>query len=505
MGILENLAIGFNTSFSLFNIWYCFLGCLLGTLIGVLPGLGPTATIALLLPMTFSLDPTSAIIMLAGIYYGAMYGGSTTSILVNIPGEAASVVTCLDGYQMARKGRAGAALGISAFGSFIAGTFAVFALALVAPTVADFALKFGPAEYFSLVCLGLVAVTFLTQGSMLKSMIMIVLGLFLSTVGRDLVTGEPRFRYGFFELEDGLGFIPIIMGLFGIAEILINLENLADFRREIYSKPIKGLLPTREDWKRSLAPIFRGSILGFFMGTLPGGGAVLGSFGSYALERRISVHSEQFGKGAIEGVAGPEAANNAASQGAFIPLLTLGIPSNSVMALLVGALIVHGLQPGPLLMIQSPDLFWGVITSMYLGNILLLLLNLPLIGLWVRILKVPYRILFPLILVFCLIGAYSLNYNVFDLYLMALFGLLGYVLRKLQFEPTPLILAFVLGPLMEDKLRQALLIYGGDLTNFITRPLSAVFLLLTAVLLVLQVLPNLRQAKSSALKDSESL
>lgn len=505
MDVFQNLFAGLSVSLSMVNVWYCFLGCLLGTLIGVLPGLGPTATIALLMPMTFSLPPVTAIIMLAGIYYGAMYGGSTTSILVNIPGEAASVVTCLDGYQMARKGRAGVALGISAFGSFIAGTIAVFGLALVAPAVADFALKFGPAEYFSLVCLGLVGVTFLSQGSMLKAMMMIVLGLLLSTVGRDLVTGEPRFRYGFFELEDGLGFIPIIMGLFGVSEILLNLEKLATSRREIYSQKIKSLFPTLSDWRRSIGPILRGSVLGFFMGVLPGGGAVLGSFGSYAMEKKISKHPEEFGKGAIEGVAGPEAANNAASQGAFIPLLTLGIPSNSVMALLVGAFIVHGLQPGPLLMAQSPDLFWGVITSMYLGNVLLLVLNLPLIGLWVRMLEIPYPTLFPLILMFCIIGAYSLNYNVFDIYLMAVFGVLGYVLRKLDFEPTPLILAFVLGLLMEDKLRQALLIYGGDPSIFFTRPLSAVFLLLALALLVLQVVPNLRKAKSQALQDSEPL
>jgi putative tricarboxylic transport membrane protein len=406
---------------------------------------------------------------------------------------------------MARKGRAGVALGISAFGCFIAGTIAVFGLALMAPAVANFALKFGAPEYFSLVCLGLVGVTFLSQGSMLKALMMIVLGLLLSTVGRDLITGEPRFHYGFLELEDGLGFIPIIMGLFGVSEILLNLESLATSKREIYSQRIKGLLPSRADWRRAIGPILRGSVLGFFMGVLPGGGAVLGSFGSYAVEKKISRRSEEFGKGAIEGVAGPEAANNAASQGAFIPLLTLGIPSNSVMALLVGALIVHGLQPGPLLISKSPDMFWGVVTSMYLGNALLLVLNLPLIGLWVRMLKVPYPTLFPLILMFCLIGAFSLNYNVFDIYIMAIFGVLGYILRKLEFEPTPLILAFVLGPLMEDKLRQALLIYGGDPSIFFTRPISAVFLLTALALLALQIVPNLRRAKSHALQDSEPL
>jgi putative tricarboxylic transport membrane protein len=499
MEALTQIINGFAVSLSAANVWYCFVGCLVGTAIGVLPGLGPTATIALLFPLTFNLDPVAAIIMLSGIYYGAMYGGSTTSILVNIPGEAASVVTCLDGYQMARKGRAGAALGISAFGSFIAGTLSVFGLAFMAPAVAKFALKFGAPEYFSMIVVGLVAVTFLSQGSMLKSMMMIFLGLFLSTVGSDSSTGHPRFQFGLLELQDGLDFIPLIMGCFGISEILINLE--ADSLREVYTDRIKGLLPTLQDWRRSIFPILRGSILGFFMGTLPGGGAVLGSFGAYAMEKKLSRNPKEFGQGAIEGVAGPEAANNAASQGAFIPLLTLGIPSNSVMALLAGALIVHGVQPGPLLMANSPDIFWGVITSMYLGNFLLLLLNLPLIGLWVRMLKVPYPILFPLILIFCLIGSFSLNYSVFDIWFMGIFGIVGYYLRKLNFELTPLVLAFILGPLFEDKLRHTLLIYRGDLSVLFTRPISAVFLTIAFILILMQLIPSLRKAKSAALEE----
>jgi putative tricarboxylic transport membrane protein len=494
---------GFAVSLSPVNVWYCFVGCLVGTAIGVLPGLGPTATIALLFPLTFSLDPVAAIIMLSGIYYGAMYGGSTTSILINIPGEAASVITCLDGYQLARKGRAGAALGISACSSFIAGTLAVFGLAFLAPIVANFALKFGAPEYFSMIAVGLIAVTFLSQGSMVKSMMMIFLGLFLSTVGKDSMTGQPRFQFGLLDLQDGLDFIPLVMGCFGISEILVNIEDVT--RREVYTDRISGLLPTLKDWGKSIFPILRGSVLGFFMGTLPGGGAVLGSFGAYAFEKKLSRNPNQFGKGAIEGVAAPEAANNAASQGAFIPLLTLGIPANSVMALLVGALIVHGVQPGPLLMSNSPEVFWGVITSMYIGNLLLLLLNLPLIGLWVRMLKVPYPILFPLILIFCLIGCFSLNYSTFDICMMGIFGIMGYLLRKLDFELTPLILAFILGPLFEDKLRHTLLIYKGDLTVVFTRPISAVFIGIAIFLIIMQLIPSLRMFKSAALKETESL
>lgn len=501
MDIWNNLLQGFAVSFAPMNVAYCFIGVLVGTLIGVLPGLGPTATIAFLMPLSYGLEPVSAVIMLAGIYYGAMYGGSTTSILVNIPGEAASVVTCLDGYQMARAGRAGPALGISACASFIAGCLSVVALALLAPPVANLALKFGSPEYFALVCFGLVATTFLSQGSMLKSSMMIVLGLILSMVGRDLLFGYARFTFGLEELEDGMGFIPLIMGLFGVSEILINLESLVSKGRDIYSKKISGVYPTLRDWKRSIGPIIRGSGLGFVLGTLPGGGAVLGSFGSYALEKKLSRRPQDFGKGAIEGVAGPEAANNSAAQGAFIPLLTLGIPSNSVMALLMGALMIHGIQPGPLMLSNAPHLFWGLTTSMWLGNLLLLILNLPLIGLWVRILRIPYPILFPMILMFCIIGAYSLQNRIFEIYLMAVFGIVGYVLRKFDFELAPLVLAFVLGPMLEDKLRHALLIYDGNLAVFFVRPLAGFFMFMTLVLIVLQLLPRIRKTKSEALRE----
>jgi putative tricarboxylic transport membrane protein len=453
------------------------------------------------MPMTLNLEPVASIIMLAGIYYGAMYGGSTTSILINLPGEAASVITCLDGYQMAKEGRAGQALGIAAFSSFIAGTIATFGLALLAPPVAKYALRLGPPEYFTLVILGMVAVTFLSQGSMLKSMAMIILGVILSMVGRDMMTGYPRFTYGISELEEGLDFVAVIMGLFGVSEILMNVESSLSERREVHKKRITGLLPSRKDWSLSIGPIMRGSILGFFLGTLPGGGAVLGSFASYAAEKKIAKNPQIFGKGAIQGVAGPEAANNAASQSSFIPLLTLGIPSNSVMALLVGVLMIHGVQPGPLLMSKTPEIFWGVITSMYLGNIFLLVLNLPLIGLWVRMLLVPYGILFPLILMFCIIGTYSINNRIFEIYLMVGFGVGGYILRKFDYDLAPLILAFVLGPMLEDKLRHSLLIYDGDLSVFIRRPIAVTFLIMALLLAFLQFIPSLRRRKAAALKE----
>jgi putative tricarboxylic transport membrane protein len=502
MDIFGNLILGFSVSLSLYNLWFCFVGVLVGTIIGVLPGIGPTATIALVMPVTFGLPSVTAIIMLSGIYYGAMYGGSTTSILVNIPGEAASVVTCLDGYEMAKQGRAGPALGISAFGSFIAGTISIFGLALFAPSVANVALKFGAPDYFALVCVGLVAITFLGQGSMLKSLIMVFVGLLLSTVGRDLITSYPRFTFGLLELEEGFEFVPIIMGLFGLSEILINIEKSVIGVRDIYKKGIMGLLPSLKDWAISIGPILRGTVFGFFMGVLPGGGATLASFGSYMMEKRISNEPETFGRGAIQGVAGPESANNAGAQGSFIPLLTLGIPSNSVMAVLLGAFMIHGIQPGPLMMSQAPDLFWGVITSMYIGNLMLLILNLPLIGIWVRMLRVPYSILFPLILIFCIVGSYSINNRIFEIYIMGIFGAVGYILRKLDFELAPLILAFVLGDMLEDKLRHSLLIYHGNLTVFITRPIAAFFLGIAFLLLILQLVPSLRRAKSSALKGT---
>jgi putative tricarboxylic transport membrane protein len=452
------------------------------------------------MPLTFRLDPTTAIIMLAGIYYGAQYGGSTTSILVNIPGEASSVVTCLDGYQMARQGRAGPALGISAFGSFIAGTIATFGLALLAPPLAKLAIKFGPAEYFGMMCLGLIAATFLAQGSMHKSLMMVVFGLILGTVGRDLVTSFPRFTYGVHELEDGLGLVPVLIGLFGVGEILINLES-ASSAREIYQEHIKGLLPSWEEWKLSLGPIVRGSILGFFLGIIPGGGAGIASYSSYALEKRLSRYPQQFGQGAIEGVAGPESGNNAGSQGAFVPLLTLGIPANSVMALLIGALMIHGIAPGPQIMSKNPQMFWGVITSMYVGNAMLLLLNLPLIGMWVQLLRVPYRIMFPSIILICLIGTYSMNNSTFELFLMGIFGIVGCLFKKLDLEMAPLVLAFVLGPVMEDSLKQALLANHGDLTLFIRRPISAVFIGTILLILVLQAMPRIRRYKAAVPKE----
>ena len=481
IGFFENFSIGFAVAFTAVNISYCFVGVLIGTLIGVLPGIGPCGAISLLLPITFGIDPVSAIIMLAGIYYGSQYGGSTTAILVNIPGEAASVVTCLDGYSMALKGRAGPALGIAAFGSFIAGTFGLIALMFLAEMLAGVAIGFGPPEYFSLMILALTILTYLAHGSMLKALIMAILGISLSQIGLDIVTGQARFTFGFINLQDGLGLVPVVMGLFGVGEVLSNLEQSEDF--EVFKEKIKGLLPTLKDWKDSIGSIFRGTLLGFFLGILPGGGAIVSSFVSYSVEKRVSKHPENFGAGAIEGVAGPESANNAATSGAFIPLLTLGIPSNAVMALLLGALMMHGVQPGPLLITQHPDIFWGTIVSMYAGNVLLLILNLPLIGLWVKVLKVPYRILFPLILFFCIIGSYSINNSTFDVFVMLIFGIIGYLFKKLEYEPAPLIMAFILGPMLENSLRQSLLLSQGNYSIFFGRPLSASCLILAILLL----------------------
>jgi putative tricarboxylic transport membrane protein len=481
-GFLENFSLGFNIAFSAINLLYCFIGVFIGTLIGVLPGIGPAGTISLLLPITFGISPVSSIIMLAGVYYGAMYGGSTTSILVNIPGEAASVVTCLDGYKMARQGRAGPALGIAAFGSFIAGTIGIIIVMFLAEPLSGFALKFGPPEYFSLMILALTILTYLAQGSMIKAVIMAALGVSLSQIGMDIVTGHTRFTFGITELEDGVGLIPVVMGLFGIAEVLTNLEKSMDI--EIFKTKIKGLLPNLKDWLDSIGAIIRGTFLGFFLGVLPGGGAVVASFVSYAVEKRVSKHPEKFGTGVIEGVAGPESANNSATSGAFIPLFTLGIPSNAVMALLLGALMLHGLMPGPLLIKQHPDIFWGTIMSRYIGNVLLLILNLPLIGLWVKLLKVPYRILFPLILFCCVIGSYSINNSTFDVVVMLIFGIIGYLFRKFGYEPAPLIMAFILGPILENSLRQSLLMFMGNFAVFFIRPISATSLII-ALLLVL--------------------
>jgi putative tricarboxylic transport membrane protein len=439
MDILNYIFFGLQVALEPMNLLYCFIGVFTGTLIGVLPGIGPVGTMSLLLPATFRISPVGAIIMLGGIYYGAQYGGSTTSILVNIPGEASSVVTCLDGYQMARKGRAGPALGISAIGSFIGGTLAIVGLMFVAYPLAKVALSFGPPEYFGLMCVGLVVVTFLAQGSMYKALMMALLGLLLGFVGLDLFTATPRFTFGVNELMDGVGIVPLVMGLFGISEILVNMEQ--PLQREIYETKIKGLFPTIQDWVVCKWAILRGTLIGFFLGILPGGGAVISAFASYAIEKRFSKYPEKFGTGVIEGVAAPETANNAAAQASFIPLLSLGIPPNVVMAVLFGGLLIHGIQPGPLLIQKHPDLFWGVVMSMYVGNIMLLALNLPLIGMWVKVLKVPYTILFPLILLFCLIGVYSVNNSIIDIYLMIFFGIVGYVMQKFGFEPAPLVLA----------------------------------------------------------------
>jgi len=491
LDLLNYLVIGFSVALQPMNLFYCFLGVLIGTLVGVLPGLGPVAAMSLLLPATFHTTPVASIIMMAGIYYGAMYGGSTTSILVNIPGEAASVMTCLDGYQMARQGRAGPALGISAFGSFIAGTVGIIGMMLISPPLVNFALKFGPPEYFSLMILGLMILTFLTSASMVRALMMAAFGLIVGCIGLDNISGLARFAFNIPELLDGVGLVPVVMGLFGISEVMLNIE--LKIKREVFTSEVKGLLPTLGDWRKSIWSITRGTVIGFFLGILPGGGAVIASFVSYAIEKKVSKHPEEFGKGAIEGVAAPEAANNAAAQGAFIPLLTLGIPSNVVMAMLLGALIIHGVTPGPLLLSDHPQLFWGVVASMYVGNAMLLALNLPLIGIWVQLLRVPYSILFPLIILFCLIGSYSINNSSVDVLIMLVFGVIGYLMKKLSLEAAPMVLAFVLGPMLETALRQSLIKSKGSFSIFFTRPISAVCLILAIGLLIMPMLPWFRR------------
>lgn len=497
MDVIQNVIYGFGICMQPINLVYCFFGTLIGTLVGVLPGLGPAAAIALLLPSTFHASPVSATIMLAGIYYGAMYSGSTTSILVNIPGEAASVVTCMDGYQMALKGRAGPALGIAACGSFIAGTFGVIALTLIGPFLTGIAIKFGPPEYFSLMIVGIMILTFLGSGSMVKSLMMAAVGLFLSGIGMDTMSGKYRFAHDVQILLDGVGLVPMTMGLFGISEVLLNLEG--EINRDIFATRIKNLWPTLKDWADSIKSILRGTVLGFFLGILPGGGAVLASFASYAIEKKLSKHPEEFGKGAIQGVAGPESANNSGAIGAFIPLLTLGIPANPVMAILLGALVMHGLQPGPLLITNAPDLFWGTIVSMYVGNVMLLVLNLPLIGLWVRVLKIPYYLLYPLILLFCLIGSYSLGNNTGDMVVMLVFGILGYLMKKFDYSAAPMVLALVLGNEIEAALRQSLMLSKGDFSIFVARPISLGFLLVAAMLVILPVITQRKRV--SALEE----
>jgi putative tricarboxylic transport membrane protein len=496
MELLEHLGLGFATALTFTNLFYCLVGVFLGTLIGVLPGLGPTATIAMLLPITFTLPPVSALIMLAGIYYGSQYGGSTTAILVNLPGEASSVVTTLDGYQMALQGRAGVALATAAIGSFFAGTVSTLLLALFAPPLAEVALKFGPADYFSLMMLGLVASIVLARGSLLHALGMVTLGLLLGLVGTDVNSGMQRYTFDLPALADGIGFVTVAMGMFGLGEIIRNLEN--EENRSLIASKISSLWPTKEDWKRMIAPILRGTALGSAVGILPGSGAIMGAFAAYSLEKKVSKYSKEFGKGAIEGVAAPESANNAAAQTSFIPMLTLGIPSNPVMALMIGAMIIQGIQPGPLVVTEQPALFWGIITSMWIGNLFLLVLNLPLIGIWVRIIMVPYHLLYPAILVFCAIGVFSLNNTEFDVHLMALFGVIGYIFVKLDCEPAPMLLGFILGPMMEEYLRRALLLSRGDPMTFIQRPISATMLAIAALALVTVLLPAIRKTREEA-------
>ena len=499
MELLGNLQLGFEVALTLQNVLYCFLGVLLGTLIGVLPGIGPVATIAMLLPATFALPPVSALIMLAGIYYGAQYGGSTTAIRVNLPGEASSVVTCLDGYAMAQQGRAGPALAVAALGSFFAGTVATLILATFAPPLAEVAFKFGPAEYFSLMVLGLIAAIVLARGSLIKAIAMILLGLLLGLIGADTNTGQFRFTFGLPQLADGIGFVVVAMGMFGFSEIIANIERRA--RREVIMAKIISLLPTREDLKASWRAVLRGTGIGALLGILPGGGATLASFAAYTLEKKMARDPSRFGKGAIEGVAGPESANNAGAQTSFIPLLTLGIPANAVMALMVGAMTIHGITPGPQVMTERPELFWGMIASMWIGNLLLVVLNLPLIGIWVKLLSVPYRILYPAILLFACIGVYSLNNSAIDVALALAFGFLGYLFIKLDCEPAPLLLGFVLGPMMEENLRRALLLSRGDPTVFATRPLSLALLLVATALLVIVVVPAVRRKREEAFNE----
>jgi putative tricarboxylic transport membrane protein len=498
MDIINSLYSGFAIALQPENLLFCFVGCLLGTLVGVLPGIGPIGTISILLPVTFQMSPVSAIIMLAGIYYGSMYGGSTTSILVNIPGEAASVVTCLDGYKMAQQGRAGPALGMAACGSFIAGTVGVIGLMLFAEPIAEFGLKFGPFEYCATIILGLSLIIYLSRGSTLKALIMGAFGLILSFIGLDYMEGSTRLTFNIFRLMDGIDLVPVAMGLFGVAEVLDNIEKTIP--TEILKTKIKNLFPNRSDWLQAKGAILRGSILGFFIGVLPGAGALISSFISYTLEKKIAKNPSRFGEGAIEGVAGPESANNSATAGAFIPLLTLGIPANIIMALFFGALLIHGMQPGPLLLKDHPELFWGLISSMYIGNGMLLVLNLPLIPIWVQVLKIPYKILLPLIVLFCIIGAYSLNNSVFEIIIMLIFGLLGYLFRKFDYEPAPLVLAFVLGPLLEFNLRQSLMVSKGDISFFFTRPITAVIISITIALFITSIINYFRKGgkKSSS-------
>jgi putative tricarboxylic transport membrane protein len=502
MDFLNNLAIGFGTALTLTNLLYAFVGCMIGTLIGVLPGIGPVATLAMLLPTTYALQPTSALIMLAGIYYGAQYGGSTTAILVNLPGESSSVVTCLDGYQMARRGRAGAALAIAALGSFFAGTVGTLVLAGLAAPMVELAFKFGPAEYFSLMVLGLIGAVVLASGSLVKAIAMILLGLLLGLVGTDVNSGVARYSFDIPELADGIGFVGVAMGVFGFAEIIANLEHGGE-KRQVFTDKVGRLWPSKKEFKEAFGAIIRGTSLGAVLGVLPGGGALLASFAAYTLEKKVGKADPPFGQGNIRGVAAPESANNAGAQTSFIPMLTLGIPPNAVMALMIGAMTIHNIQPGPQVMTSNPTLFWGLIASMWIGNLMLVILNLPLIGMWVQLLKVPYRLLYPAILVFCGIGVYSINNNTFDVQMTVVFGVLGYVFYKLRCEPAPLILGFILGPMMEENLRRAMLLSRGDPTVFFTRPLSLTLLLMALALVLIVALPQIKKTREEAFQEAD--
>lgn len=501
MELLSHLALGFETALTPVNVFWCFVGVLLGTLVGVLPGIGPTATIAMLLPITFTFSPVTALIMLSGIYYGAQYGGSTTAILINLPGESSSAVTAIDGYQMARQGRAGTALATAALGSFFAGSVATLLLAIAAPPLARVALQFGAPEYFALIVLGLLVSISLAHGSIVKALAMILLGLLLGTVGQDIYTGTPRFTFGQLELYQGINFVSIAVGVFGVAEIFRNLEN--ETTREVGVKKVAGLWLTKDDFRRIAGPVLRGTALGSILGVLPGGGHVLSSFASYSMEKNLAKDKSEFGKGAIQGVAGPESANNAAAQTSFIPLLTLGIPAHPVMALIVGAFILQGITPGPNVINTQPALFWGIIASMWIGNVLLVILNLPLIGIWVKMLTIPYRILFPAIVLFAAIGCYSINNNPFDVYAIGVFGVLGYVLIRLGCEPAPLLLGFVLGPLLEEHLRRAMIISRGNAMVFLERPISASLLALGLACVVFALLPSIRNKRKEVFVEDD--
>lgn len=499
MEILANLSLGFSTAFSLANLFFCFVGVVLGTLVGVLPGLGPVATIAMLLPITYSFEPVTALIMLAGIFYGAQYGGSTTAILVNLPGEASSVITALDGYAMARNGQAGKALATAAIGSFIAGTIATFLIALFAPPLAELAMQFGPAEYFSLLVMGLIVSIVLAHGSLLHAIGMILLGLLLGIIGSDVNSGAERFTFNQPWLADGIGFVVLAMGIYGIGEIINNLEKKET--RDVMTKSVTGLTLSWAEFKGILPSILRGTGVGSFLGILPGGGAVLSSFAAYAVEKKLSKNPVPFGQGAIEGVAGPESANNAGAQTSFIPMLTLGIPSNPTMAIMIGAMMIHSIQPGPAVLTEQPALFWGLIVSMWIGNLFLIVLNLPMIGIWVKLITAPYHLMYPVILVFCAIGVMSISNTEWDVFLMALFGVVGYLFNKLDCEPAPMLLGFILGPMMEEYLRRALLMSRGDFSVFVTRPISATLLALSVVALVVVLLPAISKKREETFKE----